>query len=85
MQPRELFVFVALSVLTAIIVMSAVTAYHHWPSKVPVAGSAVRVETNKATGETKVDAPSAHVEKSDQDTRVDAPGVKVKTPKPPPD
>ena len=40
-------------------------------------GPAVRVETNKATGETTVDAPFAHVEKDANGTHVQAPGVDV--------
>jgi hypothetical protein len=81
MQTRQLIVFLALSVLAAIAVVGAVTAYQHSQSRVLVDTPAVRIETNKATGETKVDAPFAHVEKDDQGTRVDAPGVKIEAPK----
>ena len=45
----------------------------------------VSVETNKATGETTVDAPFAHVEKDQNGTRVQAPGVNIDVPKKPAD
>lgn len=85
MQPRQLVVFLALSLFAVLVVVGAVTAYKRSHSEVLVDTPAVRVETNKVTGETKVDAPFAHIEKNDQGTRVDAPGVKVEAPKPPSD
>jgi hypothetical protein len=83
MQTRQLIVFLALSLLAAVVVVGAVTAYQRSQSEVLVDTPAVRVETNKATGETKIDAPFAHVEKDSEGTHIDAPGVKVETPKPP--
>jgi len=83
MNARQLIVFLALSVLAALAVVGAVAAYQHSQTEVLVDTPAVRVETNKATGDIQVDAPFAHVEKNDQGTRVDAPGVKVEAPKPP--
>ncbi len=85
MQTRELVIFLALSFLAAAAVVGAVSAYQRSRSEVLVDTPVVRVETNKATGETSVDAPFAHIEKNDQGTRVDAPGVKVEAPKPPSD
>ncbi len=82
MQTRELIVFLGMSLLAMLIVIGGVTAYQRSQPEVLVDTPAVRVETNKATGDIKVDAPFAHVEKNDQGTRVDAPGVKVETPKP---
>ncbi len=82
MQTRELVVFLGLSLLAVLIVIGAVSAYQRSQSEVLVDTPAVRVETNKATGDTTVDAPFAHIEKNDQGTRVDAPGIKVEAPKP---
>ncbi|MBN9248487.1 MAG: hypothetical protein J0I81_13790 [Hyphomicrobium sp.] len=73
-------IYVGLSVVAVIAVVGGVAAYQRSQSDVLVDVPAVRIETNKATGETKVDAPFAHVEKDQNGTRVDAPGVKVDVP-----
>ena len=80
MEARQLMIYVGLSVVAVIAVVGGVAAYQRSQSDVLVDVPAVRVETNKATGETKVDAPFAHVEKDQNGTRVDAPGVKVDVP-----
>ncbi|RUP11375.1 MAG: hypothetical protein EKK38_02175 [Hyphomicrobium sp.] len=73
-------IYVGLSVVAVIAVVGGVAAYQRSQSDVLVDVPAVRIETNRATGETKVDAPFAHVEKDQNGTRVDAPGVKVDVP-----
>lgn len=80
MEARQLMIYVGLSVVAVIAVVGGVAAYQRSQSGVLVDAPAVRIETNKATGETKVDAPFAHVEKDERGTRVDAPGVKVDVP-----
>lgn len=80
MEARQLMIYVGLSVVAVIAVVGGVAAYQRSQSDVLVDVPAVRIETNKATGETKVDAPFAHVEKDQNGTRVDAPGVKVDVP-----
>ncbi|MGO4683776.1 hypothetical protein [Hyphomicrobium sp. 2TAF46] len=80
MEARQLMIYVGLSVVAVIAVVGGVAAYQRSQSDVLVDVPAVRIETNKATGETKVDAPFAHVEKDEHGTRVDAPGVKVDVP-----
>jgi ABC-type transporter Mla subunit MlaD len=81
METRHLMIYLGLSTLAVIVVVGGVAAYQRTQSDVLVDTPAVRVETNKATGETKVDAPFAHVEKDNHGTRVDAPGVNVDVPK----
>jgi hypothetical protein len=83
MQTRQALIFIALSIAAAAIVYGAVTAYQSSHTEVLVDTPAVRVETNKATGETTVDAPLTHVEKDSAGAKVDAPGVKVETPNAP--
>jgi ABC-type transporter Mla subunit MlaD len=80
MEARHLMIYLGLTTLAVIAVVGGVAAYQRAQSDVLIDTPAVRVETNKATGETKVDAPFAHVEKDSQGTRVDAPGVKVDVP-----
>ncbi|WP_290989203.1 hypothetical protein [Hyphomicrobium sp.] len=80
MEARQLMIYVGLSVVAVIAVVGGVAAYQRSQSDVLVDVPAVRIETNRATGETKVDAPFAHVEKDQNGTRVDAPGVKVDVP-----
>ncbi|MBS0238967.1 MAG: hypothetical protein JSR89_11140 [Proteobacteria bacterium] len=80
MEARQLIIYVGLSVVAVIAVVGGVAAYQRSQSSVLIDAPAVRIETNKATGETKVDAPFAHVEKDERGTRVDAPGVKVDVP-----
>jgi len=80
MEARQLMIYVGLSVVAVIAVVGGVAAYQRSQSDVLVDVPAVRIETNKATGETKVDAPFAHIEKDQNGTRVDAPGVKVDVP-----
>ncbi len=79
MRTRELMV---LNLLAVVVVIGAVTAYHVTIGS-PGRHVIVRVESDKATGETTVDTPFAQLEKDDQGTRVAAPGVKVETPKSP--
>lgn len=80
METRQLMIYLGLSALAVIAVVGGVAAYQRTQSEVLIDTPAVRIETNKATGETKVDAPFAHVEKDSQGTRVDAPGVKIDVP-----
>ena len=80
MEARHLMIYLGLSTLAVIAVVGGVAAYQRTQSDVLVDVPAVRVETNRATGETKVDAPFAHVEKDSQGTRVEAPGVQIEVP-----
>ena len=80
MEARHLMIYLGLSTLAVIAVVGGVAAYQRTQSDVLIDVPAVRVETNKATGETTVDAPFAHVEKDNQGTRVEAPGVKIDVP-----
>ncbi len=84
MQTRQLIVFIGLSLLAAIVVITAVTAYHrsHSP-QVKIDTPAAHVETDNATGKTSIDAPFVHVEKDKNGISVEAPGVKVDVPKSP--
>jgi hypothetical protein len=75
---------IALAILLFAAIVGGVFAYQRSQNEV-VINSPVRVETNKATGETTVDAPFAHVEKDQNGTRVRAPGVDVNVPKKPAD
>ncbi|MBY0561879.1 MAG: hypothetical protein K2Q04_18730 [Hyphomicrobium sp.] len=80
MEARHLMIYLGLSTLAVIAVVGGVAAYQRTQSDVLIDVPAVRVETNKATGETKVDAPFTHVEKDSLGTRVEAPGVKIEVP-----
>ncbi len=80
MPIRPLLIFLALILITAGIVIEAVTAYRRPPHE---PAPAVQVDSNKATGNTTVDAPSAHVEQNKDGTKVEAPGVKIEVPKSP--
>ena len=80
MQTRQIGIL-ALAILAIVVVVGGVTAYQRSQTEVLVDGPAVRVETNKATGETTVDAPFARVEKDANGTHVQAPGVDVQVPK----
>ncbi|WP_045835930.1 hypothetical protein [Hyphomicrobium sp. 99] len=80
MEARHLLIYAGLSAVAVIAVVGGVAAYQRSQSEVLVDIPAVRIETNKATGETTVDAPFAHVEKDEHGTRVDAPGVKIEAP-----
>jgi hypothetical protein len=80
MVPRQ-FGLLALCVGIAAVLVGGVMAYQRSQNEVLVDTPAVRIETNKATGETTVDAPFAHVEKDRNGTRVDAPNVKIDVPK----
>ena len=71
----------ALAVLAMLVLVGGVWAYQRSQTEVLVDSPAVRVETNKATGETTVDAPFAHIEKDSSGTRVEAPGVNIEVPK----
>jgi len=75
---------IALVVVLFVLVVGGVYAYQRSQTEVLVDSPAVRVETNKVTGETTVDAPFAHIEKDGNGTRVEAPGVDVNVPKDPP-
>ncbi|MBN9281917.1 MAG: hypothetical protein J0H37_06620 [Hyphomicrobium denitrificans] len=75
---------IALVIVLFALIAGGVYAYQRSQTEVLVDSPAVRVETNKATGETTVDAPFAHVEKDGSGTRVQAPGVDVNVPKEPP-
>jgi len=75
---------IALVIVLFALIAGGVYAYQRSQTEVLVDSPAVRVETNKATGETTVDAPFARVEKDDRGTRVQAPGVDVNVPKEPP-
>jgi len=72
---------IALIVVVLLLVAGGVYAYQRSQTEVLVDSPAVRVETNKATGETTVDAPFAHIEKDASGTRVQAPGVDIDVPK----
>jgi hypothetical protein len=76
---------IALVVVLFALIVGGVYAYQRSQSEVLVDNPAVRVETNKATGETKVEAPFARVEKDQSGTHVQAPGVDVNVPKQPSD
>jgi len=80
MQTRQIGIL-ALAILAIVVVVGGVTAYQRSQTEVLVDGPAVRVETNKATGETTVDAPFARVEKDATGTNVQAPGVDVQVQK----
>ncbi|MBA2124665.1 hypothetical protein DLM45_00270 [Hyphomicrobium methylovorum] len=73
----------ALAILAIVLVVGGVWAYQQSQTEVLVDSPGVRIETNKATGETTVDAPFAHIEKNSSGTSVDAPGVKIQVPKQP--
>jgi hypothetical protein len=75
---------IALAIILFAIIVGGVFAYQRSQNEV-VVDSPLRVETNKATGETTVDAPFAHVEKDRNGTRVRAPGVDVNVSKQPAD
>lgn len=74
---------IALVVVLFALLVGGVYAYQRSQTEVLVDSPAVRVETNKATGETTVDAPFARVEKDGSGTRVQAPGVDITVPKEP--
>jgi hypothetical protein len=76
---------IAFIILLFALVAGGVYAYQRSQSEVLVDSPAVRVETNKATGETTVEAPFARIEKDESGTRVQAPGVDVNVPKQPAD
>lgn len=80
MQTRQLLIFIALSLITAGIVIGAVTAYQRSHTQVLVDTPAAKVETNKPGGETTVDAPYTHIEKGNDGTKIEAPGVKIEVP-----
>lgn len=80
MEARHLMIYAGLSAVAVIAVVGGVAAYQRSQTDVLVDTPAVRVETNKATGETTVDAPFTRVEKDERGTRVEAPGVNVDTP-----
>lgn len=82
MDSTRLSSIVLVVVLFALIV-GGVYAYQRSQTEVLVDSPAVRVETNKATGETKVDAPFARVDKDASGTRVQAPGVDISVPSKP--
>jgi hypothetical protein len=75
---------VALAVLLFVVIVGGVFAYQRSQNEV-VVDSPIRVETNKATGETTVDAPFAHVQKNQSGTHIRAPGVDVDVPNKPAD
>lgn len=75
---------IALVVVLFALLVGGVYAYQRSQTEVLIDSPAVRVETNKATGETTVDAPFAHIEKDSSGTHVQAPGVDVNVPKDPP-
>jgi len=75
---------IALVIVLFALIVGGVYAYQRSQTEVLVDSPAVRVETNKATGETTVDAPFAHVEKDGSGPHVQAPGVDVNVPKEPP-
>jgi len=75
---------IALVIVLFALIAGGVYAYQRSQTEVLVDSPAVRVETNKATGETTVDAPFARVEKDDRGTRVQGPGVDFIVPKEPP-
>jgi len=70
-----------LGALIAVAIIGGVWAYQQSQREVLVDSPALRIETNKATGDTKVDTPFAHVEKDSGGTHVNAPGVQVEVPK----
>ena len=59
---------IALAILLFAVIVGGVFAYQRTQNEV-VVDSPIRVETNKATGETTVDAPFAHVEKNQDGKR----------------
>jgi hypothetical protein len=73
---------IALAIILFAVIVGGVFAYQRSQNEVAV-DSPIHVETNKATGETTVDTPYAHVEKNENGTRVRAPGVDVNVPKKP--
>lgn len=75
---------IALVVVLFLLIVGGVYAYQQSQTEVLVDSPAVRVELNKATGETTVDAPFARIEKDASGTRVEAPGVDINVPKDPP-
>ncbi len=80
MTPRQSGLL-ALSIGVVAVLIGGVMAHQRSEREVVVDTPVVRVETNKATGETTVDAPFTHVEKDASGTRVDAPGANVDVPK----
>lgn len=75
---------IALVVVLFLLIVGGVYAYQQSQTEVLVDSPAVRVKSNKATGETTVDAPFARIEKDASGTRVEAPGVDINVPKDPP-
>ena len=84
METRGLGV-IALAIIAFAVIVGGVFAYQRSQNEVLVDTPSVRIETNKAAGETTVDAPFAHVEKDQNGTRVQAPGVNIDVPKKPAD
>ncbi|HVZ03132.1 hypothetical protein [Hyphomicrobium sp.] len=70
----------ALIILLFVLIAGGVYAYQRSQSDVVVDSPAVRVETNKATGETTVEAPFTRVKKDQNGTQVQAPGVSIDVP-----
>lgn len=75
---------IALLFVLFLLIVGGVYAYQQSQTEVLVDSPAVHVESNKATGETTVDAPFARIEKDASGTRVEAPGVDINVPKDPP-
>jgi hypothetical protein len=73
----------ALALLAFVLLVGGVVAFQRSQQQVLVDSPAVRIETNKSTGKTTVDAPFAHVEKDASGTHIEAPGVDVQVPKKP--
>lgn len=81
MQTRQLIIFVGLSLLTAVVVVVAVTSYQRSRQHILVDTPGVHIETSKDVGKTSIDAPLTHVETDVGGTHVEAPGVKIDVPK----
>jgi hypothetical protein len=83
MQTRQLLIFVALSLLAVVVVMASVSAYRDRSAQVSVDTPAAKVDTDKSSGQTTIDAPYTHIEKDKDGTKIEAPGVKIEVPNSP--
>lgn len=72
---------VAVIALLAVAVAGGVIVARQSAPDTSVTAPSVRVEADKANGDTKVEAPFTEVEKNEDGVRVQAPGVDVKVPK----
>ena len=78
---RDIAIYLALTLAAIVVVVGASAAYRRQDPAVVIDAPAVHIESDKATGDTRVDAPFAKVQKDQSGTRVQAPGVDIVVPK----